>query len=108
MLPEVKVSATAMLMAKTNGTVSELPSRARFKLTGEMLTVAIDGFPTTSCHQGTNIEMTIRRRVEIPAAKAMMLILFCIRSPLDIHGDANLNGLSGLNRDSVNVYNDIS
>lgn len=107
MLPEIKVSATAMLMAKANGTVSELPRRARFKLTGEMLTVAIEGFPTAICHQGTNIEMPIRRRVEIPAARAMMLILFCIKSPLDIHGDANLNGLRGLNCDSIYVYDDI-
>jgi hypothetical protein len=52
--------------------------------------------------------MTIRRRVEIPAAKATMLILFCIKSPLDIQGDANLNGLIRLNCDSVYVYDDIS
>lgn len=76
--PAAKVIALAMFNAKIKGNVSEFPRRARFRFTGETSMEAIAGFPTVSDHQRTNIEMAIKTRVEIPATKAMILILSCI------------------------------
>src|ERR1700690_4626243 len=105
MPPDARVNALAKFNAKTSGIVIELPKSARFQLTGETLTEAIEGFPTVNCHQGTNIEMAISRRVDIPATKAMMLILFCITSTYDAKGDvANVNCSARLDRYTVNIY----
>ena len=73
-----------------------LPKRSRFKLTGETPTEAIAGFPTASCHHGTKIEMTIKKRVDIPAIKATMLILFCINSPYN--AKRNVSDVNGARR----------
>ena len=105
MPPDNRVNALAKFNAKTSGIVIELPKSARFQLTGDTLTEAIKGFPTLNCHQGTNIEIAINRRVDIPATKPMMLILFCITSTYNAKGDvANINCSAGLNCYAIYIY----
>ncbi len=105
MPPDARVNALAKFKAKTSGIVIELPNSARFQLTGDTLTAAMEGFPTLNCHHGTNIEMAINRRVDIPATKPMMLILFCITSTYNAEGDvANVNCSAGLDCYAVYIY----
>jgi len=59
-----------MLRAKINGILSRVLNRAKLKLIGEKLTVAIVGLPTDNCHHGINTEATIKTKVSMPASNA--------------------------------------
>src|ERR1017187_1492162 len=81
MLPANNVSKHAIFRASSKGTATETPLTERLKLTGDKLTW-IAGFSTVNCHHGTNKEIAIRTKVEIPAANAIKLILFFIITAL--------------------------
>ena len=56
--------------------VTAVPLTDKLRLVGEKFTWVLAGVPAVNCHHGMNCEIAISNNVEIPAAKAIKLILF--------------------------------